>query len=139
MPVILGNPALISVPTALVPAPSINLFLRLGKLNVVLPSPEPYVVPITSNKFWYCVLLTAWPSHSKNPSGIALPAYGNTTPGINTIDFNNIPWLALNGLLVSVEVRLSTISVLSTFPSTLVFKESKSVNKVYLASASCFV
>ena len=35
-----------------------------------------------------------------------------------TSSFNTLPWLALNGLSVSVEVKLSTISVLFTLLST---------------------
>ena len=46
-PVILGSPALFSVPA--VEDPSTNLSIRSGSANVVLPSPDPYVVPTAEN------------------------------------------------------------------------------------------
>lgn len=48
---------------------------RSGRLNVVVPSPVPYVVPISSNSVEYVVRDTAEPSHSRNPLGAVLPAY----------------------------------------------------------------
>jgi hypothetical protein len=52
-----------------------------GKLKVVVPSPEPCIVPIVENKAAYVVLDTADPSHSKNPAGAVDPAKAEIAPG----------------------------------------------------------
>ena len=46
-------------------APSINLSLKSGILNVDDPFPEPCVVPTTANRAAYVDLLIAEPSHKK--------------------------------------------------------------------------
>jgi hypothetical protein len=43
-----------------------TLVSKLGKLNVLTPSPIPYVVPIAVNNSLYTLLETAEPSQSKN-------------------------------------------------------------------------
>lgn len=45
-----------------------------GMLNVVLPSPAPYVVPIAERSAAYVVRDTAEPSQMSQPVGAALPA-----------------------------------------------------------------
>jgi hypothetical protein len=47
---------------------------KLGKLNVVVPSPAPYCVPIAVNKAEYVMRDIAEPSHSRYPNGIAPPS-----------------------------------------------------------------
>lgn len=66
----LGNPAAFVVPA--VALPWMTLSARLGRLNVVEPLPEPYVVPITLNSAAYVSRLTAAPLHNNQPSGKAL-------------------------------------------------------------------
>ena len=46
-------------------APTINLSLKSGILNVDDPFPDPCVVPTTVNRAAYVVLLIAEPSHKK--------------------------------------------------------------------------
>ena len=70
VPCIFGNPAAFTVPA--VALPWMNLSARLGRLNVVEPLPEPYVVPITLNSAAYVSRLTAAPLHNNQPSGKAL-------------------------------------------------------------------
>jgi hypothetical protein len=53
---------------------------RSGKLNVVEPSPAPYVVPTMANSAAYVDLDTAAPEHRSHPEGAVDPAYGETTP-----------------------------------------------------------
>lgn len=91
------------VPPSVLPVPPTdfpigNRCLKSGKLNVVDPSPTPYAVDITENKEAYVVLLTAAPSHKRNPSGEAAPPYGNTTPLVN-----------VNGLFISITLFLELI------------------------------
>ena len=52
-----------------------------GKLNVVLPLPVPYVVPIVLNKLAYVVLDTALPSQGKYPPGTVELAFILIIPG----------------------------------------------------------
>ena len=63
------------VSPVLLDAPTTNLFLKSGKLNVDDPFPTPCVVPTTVKRAAYVVLLTADPSHKKYPVGreLALP------------------------------------------------------------------
>ena len=78
-PLKFGNPAAFTVPA--VALPWINLSVRLGKLNVVEPSPEPYVVPITENSAAYVSRLTAEPLHNNQPSGnVLFPENAATAP-----------------------------------------------------------
>ena len=51
------------------PAPTMNLSLRFGILNVDDPLPLPNVVPTMVNKVAKSVLLIAVPSHNIKPSG----------------------------------------------------------------------
>ena len=51
-----------------------------GKLKVEFPSPVPYVVPITANKFAYVVRETAPPLATMNPDGQVVPANGISVP-----------------------------------------------------------
>ena len=60
--------------------PTVVLPLILGKLNVVLPSPEPYLVPITANNSAYSVLLIACPLHSSQFVGIVVLNHSTTEP-----------------------------------------------------------
>jgi hypothetical protein len=53
-----------------------NLPVRSGILNVVPPSPEPYVVPNDANKSEYVALDIADPSHINHPAGAVDPGYG---------------------------------------------------------------
>ena len=59
----------------LLDAPTTNLSLKSGKLNVDDPFPAPCVVPTIAYRAAYVVLLTADPSHKKYPEGreLALP------------------------------------------------------------------
>lgn len=63
------------VPTATLPE-------RSGRLNVVLPSPVPYRVPIAANRSEYVVRETAEPSHIRYPEGAVEPANMNMEPAI---------------------------------------------------------
>ena len=52
VPLMFGKPALTEFPTSeVVVVPSRNLWWRFGRLNVVDPSPAPYLVPMTENRF----------------------------------------------------------------------------------------
>ena len=65
-----GNPASTVFPTSeVVVVPSRKRWCKLGRVNVVEPSPLPYVVPITAKRFAYVVLETFWPLHGSQPSG----------------------------------------------------------------------
>ena len=58
-----------------VPAPIGALPRMSGRLNVVAPSPEPYVVPMAANKRRNSDLDTESPSQINQPSGEVDPAY----------------------------------------------------------------
>ena len=61
-------------------APTTNLSLKSGILNVDDPSPTPCIVPRTSYKTAYVDLLIAEPSHKRYPAGreLALPDQATT-------------------------------------------------------------
>ncbi len=71
---------LLMVPVPLPPTPIRPRLAKLGRLNVVLPSPVPQVVPIFPNSSLYVVLLTADPSQDKNPEGADVPPQGSMAP-----------------------------------------------------------
>jgi hypothetical protein len=52
-----------------------------GKLKVVEPFPEPYVIPIIANKAEYVALDTAEPSHESHPLGAVVEGYMIKQPG----------------------------------------------------------
>jgi hypothetical protein len=54
--------------------------VRVGRANVVDPSPPPNVVPITTKRFAYVVLLTNAPSHFTYPAGALVFANSITVP-----------------------------------------------------------
>ena len=58
------TPGYVVSPVLLV-APTTNLSLKSGRLNVLDPFPAPCVVPTMVNRAAYVVLLTADPSHKK--------------------------------------------------------------------------
>lgn len=54
--------------------------MRFGRLNVVEPSPDPYVSPIMEYSVAYVSRLTAEPSHNSQPSGRVFAEKAATTP-----------------------------------------------------------
>lgn len=68
------DPTVLLITAVPLPPTPIKAFLfKLGRLNVVDPSPLPQVVPIAANNKGLPVLLTAVPSHDKNPVGADVP------------------------------------------------------------------
>lgn len=70
-------PSVTNVPAFL---PTGTLPVRSGRLNVVDPSPTPYVVEVIANNAAYVVLETAAPLASNHPVGAEDQAYGAIIP-----------------------------------------------------------
>ena len=78
--------------------PTANLDDMLGILNVVEPSPAPYVVSNTENNSEYSVLLISCPLHINQLSGIVSLYHSTTEPIGNVSDTvpPPLPPVALN-------------------------------------------
>lgn len=70
-------PSVTKVPAFL---PTGTLPVRSGRLNVVDPSPTPYVVEVIANNAAYVVLDTAAQLARSHHVGAEVPAYGDIMP-----------------------------------------------------------
>ena len=75
--------------------------LKFGKLNVEVPFPVPYNVPIVANKLAYVVRLIAVPSHNNQPDGAALPAYCVIVPVGSRMDIGTVLLLDHKAVLLA--------------------------------------
>ena len=81
------------------PKPLINLPLKFGRLNVVEPSPLPYVVPRAANKGAYSVLEIADQSQINHTEGIFEVGHACMVPaGVNPRLPNPDPLIGTTGI-----------------------------------------